>query len=179
MSRERGAPPNFVQVGRSPSWHPEGDAFAFLKEDGIYLYHIQDGTLLKLFTTTSSYDLTFSLDGNYIVFCTQDEKGTRLNRLDVSNGGVDVLLQSPARMESPAWSPSGETVLFCWNRTGNRDIWALDVTKKTTHQLTLNHAADTDPIWDAERKRILFVSDRGRGLEFSTLYWLPVPEDLQ
>ena len=86
------------------------------------------------------------------------------------------MLSSQDRIESPSWSPDGGKIVFCWNRAGNRDIWVIDTQTQETRQLTFHLGAGDEPVWDGINGRILFTSDRGRGLEFSTLYWLPAPE---
>ena len=86
------------------------------------------------------------------------------------------MLSSQNRIESPGWSPDGEKIVFCWNRAGNRDIWVMDTQTRETRQLTFHRGAADEPVWDGINGRILFTSDRGRGLGFSTLYWLPAPE---
>lgn len=181
LSHGPGKEPVFMQAGQSPSWHPDGDKFAFIRKVDIHLSDIHSGALLQLTRNPveNAYDLAFSPDGEYLVFCAYDGRGTSLHKLSLSRGSMEVLLQSPYRIESPAWSPDGDRVLFSWNPTGNRDIWAMDLLKKQTVPLTSHRAEDTDPVWDAERQRILFVSDRGRGLEFSTIYWIPIPEEWQ
>jgi Tol biopolymer transport system component len=44
------------------------------------------------------------------------------------------------------------------------------------HRLTHDPAIDTAPVWDEANQRILFTSDRGRGLECSTLFAIPLPQ---
>ncbi len=99
-----------------------------------------------------------------------------LGILNLATGEERTLLSSRYRIESPAWSPDGGRVVFSWDRNGNKDIWIIDTQTNETRQLTFDPGRDDEPVWDPLRGRIVFTSDRGRGLEFSTLYWLPAPE---
>lgn len=46
------------------------------------------------------------------------------------------------------------------------------------YHLTSTAGHNTSPLWDAATDRILFTSDRGRSLELSALFALPVPPAL-
>jgi Tol biopolymer transport system component len=52
----------------------------------------------------------------------------------------------------------------------------LKVITLQLQRLTRDPAIDTAPVWDEAHQRILFTSDRGRGLEISSLFWIPLPK---
>jgi TolB protein len=123
----------------------------------------------------NGYDLAFSPDGNQIAYCTWDTRGTSLHVLDIRDGRTWTVLQSLDRIETPTWSPDASRLLFSWNRAGNRDIWTMGLTDQAPVQLTFHQDSDMDPVWFGEQ--IIFVTDRGHGLEMSTLYRLLLPEE--
>jgi Tol biopolymer transport system component len=60
--------------------------------------------------------------------------------------------------------PSGENfgkILFSSNRDGNYEIYVMDADGSNQKRLTNNPANDSEPAWSSDRKKIVFVSDRG------------------
>ncbi|HYN09090.1 MAG TPA: protein kinase [Vicinamibacterales bacterium] len=64
---------------------------------------------------------------------------------------------------NPSLSPNGE--LLAANlmdpRTGDWDIWLIDIARGVSSRLTSDPARDSDPVWSPDGKEIVFVSDRG------------------
>jgi hypothetical protein len=50
----------------------------------------------------------------------------------------------------------------------------MELTDQVPVQRTFHQDSDMDPVWFGEQ--IIFVTDRGHGLEMSTLYRLLLPE---
>ena len=175
ISKGKGQAPVFLQRGQSPTWHPDATQFAFIQDGVIWRFDMQQQQRSFLIDIGNGYDLAFSPDGLSIAYCTRDLQGTRLQVLDIATGRIETVLQSPARIETPAWSPDASQLFFAWNRTGNRDIWSLTRSAPAPVQHTTHRDSDTAPVWFGEQ--LIFVTDRGLGLEMSTLYRLTLPGD--
>jgi len=74
----------------------------------------------------------YSADGNFIIYdyisLTQKEsRGSDISLLPVQGGEEIPLVEHPAHDFSLCWDPNGERLLFLSDRTGNMDIWALEM----------------------------------------------------
>ncbi|GEM_PF-853487 len=186
LSRGRGQAPEFLLEGENPSWHSDEIGFAFLRGGQIGLAGVKNHRLIGpwwLAMNEACYDLAFSPVDNQLVFCAKraEERDFILALTTAVPGNTDkkILLRSAEPMERPAWSPEASTIVFSWNRNGNRDLWAIDLHTRQLQRLTRDPAIDTAPVWDEVNRRILFVSDRGRGLECGTIFWIPVPNTVK
>jgi serine/threonine protein kinase len=75
------------------------------------------------------------------------------------------ITRSTAADRQPSYSPDGNTVVFSSNRTGNLDLWTLDLPSRRLRQLTDDSAQDWDPGFTPDGRYILFSSDRSGNLE--------------
>ena len=61
----------------------------------------------------------------------------------------------------PSWSPTGDTIAFVANYTGNDEIWLLPAGGGEARQLTYNNWEwDKHPTWSPDGKEIAFFSNR-------------------
>ncbi|MEL6346145.1 MAG: glycosyltransferase 87 family protein [Myxococcota bacterium] len=60
---------------------------------------------------------------------------------------------------------------------GQRDIFLITVDGRDI-RLTTHPAHDDEPVWDRQRGRIWFLSDRGVGVRALRLWWIPEPKTL-
>ena len=79
---------------------------------------------------------------------------------DTNGNNRRVLAASEFDDREPAWSIDGNAVLFSSDRSGNDDIWSVDVASGTVTQLTNDLANDYAPA--AIKNGFVFVSDRNR-----------------
>jgi TolB protein len=73
---------------------------------------------------------------------------------------VDQLTTDPKPDLRPAWRPDGIRLAFYSGRSGNDDIWAIDVDGNNEAQLTEDPARDRRPSWSPDGAKIVFDSDR-------------------
>jgi Tol biopolymer transport system component len=68
-----------------------------------------------------------------------------------------------------AFSPNGtQAVLSLADKSGNRDLWLLDLARDATQRFTFDVARDTNGVWPPDGSRIVFSSSRAG---HSDLYW--------
>jgi Tol biopolymer transport system component len=60
----------------------------------------------------------------------------------------------------PAISPDGTRIAVALGPVGSRDIWTIDVARKTRTRLTFDPANDDQPVWSPDGKTIAFASNR-------------------
>ena len=179
LSRDGQAQPHFWVTGSEPAWDPQGGQFAYVRRDTIALANLRKKITFVLSDTGEVRSPAFSENGHFLAYCV-DRPGEWLLRLhDLRTGETESLLTSSSRIKSPTWADEDGRLVFCWELSGNRDIWEIDINSRRTTQMTFNRAADDEPVWDRVNERVVFTSDRGRGLECSTLYWLDRPKAWQ
>ncbi|MDH3687455.1 MAG: serine/threonine-protein kinase, partial [Myxococcales bacterium] len=78
------------------------------------------------------------------------------------------LLPSEARDRQPVYSPDGTHVLFASNRSGNLDIWELELASLRLRQITDDREQDWDPDYASDGRSPLWSSDRSGAFEIWT-----------
>ena len=66
---------------------------------------------------------------------------------------------------SPAWSPSGQKIVFVSTRDGNKEIYVMDPDGEHQLRLTNNKRDDNYPAWSPDGQQIVFVSRRDGNFE--------------
>jgi Tol biopolymer transport system component len=78
------------------------------------------------------------------------------------------LTQGNSRDRQPSYAPDGESLVFSSNRSGNLDIWLLEISTGAIRQLTDDSAEDWDPAFSTDGKSIFWSSSRSGNLEIWT-----------
>jgi Tol biopolymer transport system component len=73
---------------------------------------------------------------------------------------VDQLTTDPSPDLRPAWSADGKRLAFYSSRSGNDDIFVVNVDGSDEAQLTQDPASDRRPTWSHDGSKIVFDSDR-------------------
>jgi len=79
--------------------------------------------------------------------------------------GGRLLTRGASSDRQPAYSPDGKRVLFSSNRSGNLDLWLLDLENGALRQLTDDAAQDWDPGFAPDGRHIVWSCDRAGHLE--------------
>ncbi|MDZ7269408.1 MAG: glycosyltransferase 87 family protein [candidate division KSB1 bacterium] len=199
LSRRQGEEPHFVVAGSQPSWREAGKSFVYVNGDALFLAVLAEEQLqLRVLRTAAGeqmrfYDPACSPHGNLLAYCVEDGNAAapenrrfQLRLHDFSDGRDELVLAADEPLEQPAWSPDESVLLFARRHNATLTLAAVKLARRRMpaaadriHLLTTVAGHNTSPVWDAGHDRILFTSDRGRGLEFSALFALPVPPALR
>lgn len=74
----------------------------------------------------------------------------------VDGFAITQLTADPADDVQPRFSPDGERVLFCSNRSGNWDIWLVKRDGTGLTQVTNDRADEIAPCWSPDGQRVAF-----------------------
>jgi TolB protein len=154
-------------VDFGPAWSPDGHTLAFTRsapDPGLSEIYVVDASTRAERQLThlggQNYAPSFSPSGDRIAFV----HGAR-GRFHIEVAKLDgtVLDDLSARTGhnadfEPAWSPSGTEIAFSRrDRSGNYDIWTMQVSAASERRLTSARLEDSSPSWSPDGGRIAFV----------------------
>ncbi len=85
-------------------------------------------------------------------------------KLDPKLGQSRPQTRDPGLEKNPGWSPDGELLVYAGDRSGQMDIWLLNLTSGESTCLTSGHDGyDDHPVFTPDGRHIAFVSDRNGG----------------
>jgi len=167
-------------VNTDPRWSANGTRIVFASNiDGNYdLYWIdvlsgsaQLSSAHRLTYTQApvqNRDPSWSPTGKYVVFSRTGHAVSVSNSADLFQVQVDSL--QAARLTrttgsrgdvAPVYAPNGLSITFQSDRSGNQDVYMLDLTgTKTVTNLTNNPARDAEPAFAPDGTAVVFVSTR-------------------
>jgi Tol biopolymer transport system component/C-terminal processing protease CtpA/Prc len=85
----------------------------------------------------------------------------------VEGGSAERVTEDPADEQKPCWSPDGKSLCYSSDRTGNRDLFVIDLATRRVRQLTVHSADDDSPAWSPDGKWIAFQSNRDSNLDLA------------
>ena len=150
----------------SPTWSPDADQIVFASN--------KHGDRRWRVYVISPYEVRgegeewvigqkpdWSRDGGRIAYHGCDERGDNCGIWVMQPGGFNgARLTSDASDTAAAWSPDGTQVAFASTRTGNWELYLVEIATGQEKRLTDHPAADFSPTWSPDGKQIAFLSDR-------------------
>jgi serine/threonine protein kinase len=104
---------------------------------------------------------TFSPDRTRTVVV-RGEGQLDLWHVNLAEGGDLRITSNPAADYDPVWSPVDDRIVFVSERTGNGDLYMLDLNGSGEFRLTTNEADfDKHPSWSPDGKKIVYWSNQG------------------
>lgn len=101
----------------------------------------------------------WSSDGSAILYTILNEKGSRLV-YDTLRDTPKILKLSETTASGGSWSADGKKIVISLTKTGNTDLYQVDLNEGSTKRLTSHTAIDTSPALSPDQKYLVFVSDR-------------------
>ncbi len=90
-----------------------------------------------------------------------DPRGDNCGLWVMKAGGFDAArLTGDASDTAPVWSPDGSQIAFISARTGNWELYVVDLASGRETRLTDHPAADVAPTWSPDGKQLAFLSNR-------------------
>jgi Tol biopolymer transport system component len=167
----------------APSWSPDSTRIAFASNAANGNYNIFIGTVdrdsLSVITSATSEegDPAWSPDGTRLAYRSTELYFDRnIWVIDLRDSTRLVIAPQVGDDIRPTWSPDGNFLAWASDRSGNREIWAIDLSvpeEAVPVQITLNAANDTAPAWSPDGETIAFTSDRSGNFDI----WLATDLD--
>ena len=153
---EKNLSKNFKK-NKKPGWgaiitfNPNGKniVYSYLREKILYSMDLKTKKTTQL--TSEVYRYTqpvFSKDGSKIAANRKtDDKGYDLVTLSPDGTNVNVIANNVVSYSSPAWSNSGNELVFCGMVKGIQQLFKINLTTKEETSLTNNSSFDGMPTW--------------------------------
>ena len=155
----------------TPVYSPTNDKIVFstyFPENDNYDIFIMndDGQEKENLTNTSSYEKypQFSSDGTFIIYQGW-QKGKMeiffLNILDKNKINLTKNVDSNDIIShGKSISPDMQSIVFTSERSGNKDIFLMNINGSKIEQLTSNSSEDYEPIFSPDGESVVFTSER-------------------
>src|SRR5438874_1524665 len=105
------------------------------------------------------FEPSLSPDAKTVAFVSGGDIWTAL----VSGGEARLLVAHPAYDSRPLFSPDGKSLAFISTRSGNGDIYVVDLATSQTRRITYDDARDQLDAWSRDGKWIYFSSNSRSG----------------
>jgi len=118
-------------------------------------------------TEGKDFDPDISRGGELMVFAsTRHSVKPDIYLKMVTGSTVTQLTADPASDVQPRFSPDGGKVAFASDRSGNWDIWVMDIDSRHLTQVTTAEAQEVHPSWSPDGTRLVYCSLPGAGRQW-------------
>ena len=141
-----------------PSWSPNGDRIAFIRNSNIHVMDsdVMDGWVLTNLTGISGgSDPAWSPDGAKIAFTRFKAAQPQVWLMD-ADGQNQTRLTHVGPNSSPEWSPDGKRIAFASSRDGGSQIYVMDENGDNQERLTQDLWLKDNPSWSPDGQWIAY-----------------------
>jgi len=129
-------------------------------------FHARASAPMKQHSFTSEgadFDVDLSPDGKRMVFAsTRHSSQPDLYIKAVDGVAVTQVTSEPSADVQPSFSPDGKAVAFTSNRSGNWDLWLMDLENRRTTQLTRSPWHEVHPSFSPDGQQIVYCMFNAR-----------------
>ncbi len=146
------------------SWSPDGKSIAFscFEEKAPDVCTMdEDGGHLTNLTKNAAFDyfIGWSPDGKKILFgSNRDGGGYGLYLMNSDGSELENLIYKSDYIANEKWSPDGKRIAYYYRFHG--DVYSFDLEARADSQLTEFSGQDDCPIWSADSRKIVFITQR-------------------
>ncbi|MCE1199355.1 MAG: biopolymer transporter TolR [Marinilabiliales bacterium] len=166
----------------APNWSRDGSFLLYNAGGEIYRFPLKKGKPEKLNTgevKQCNNDHGLSFDGKTLAIsangkAADGKSGSSVYTLP-ANGGIPRLITQKVPSYWHGWSPDGKTLVYCAERNGDYDVWAIPSAGGEEIRLTNTPGLDDGPEYAPDGKRIYFNSVRSGMMKI----WSMAPDGSQ
>jgi TolB protein len=153
----------------APSWSPDASQLVFASDkEGDRKWRVYAISVGAVRGEGEQWALgqmpAWSSSGGEIAYHGCDERGDRCGVWVMQPGGANpTRLTTHATDTAPAWAPDGSQVAFVSARSGNWELYRVDVESGEETRLTDHPANDLAPTWSPDGRYLAFLSNRSGG----------------
>ena len=178
-----------------PAWSPDGKDLVFGMSGSLWRLRVGDTTAYEL-TNSRTYDSSpsYSPDGRFIAYTTEDSTSVNLMLLNVATGESTALTRGAGINLDPAWSPDGQRLAWVRNEPrGQYHIYMMTfdngrpgAPQRMTEPNNFGRARlyfsafddHISPTFSPDGRELILVSNRGIPLGSGALWRAPAQPDL-
>lgn len=154
----------FDDLIEAPNWSMDGTYLVYNRNGRVYKFDLETKESTEIetdFVDNCNNDHVLSADGTQIAVshATREDGQSRIYTVPLT-GGVPRLVTPMAPSFLHGWSPDGKTLVYCADRGGNYDVYAIPAEGGLETRLTDAPGLDDGPEFDSAGEYIWFNSVR-------------------
>ncbi len=168
---------NHSTAVHSPAISPDGAKVAYVLENSgkydVYVMNIDGSNVKQLTSDGESSWPAWSYDGSRLAYSKNMTEIWTMNSDGSAQSKINVTLPSNMdRLGSPSWSPDGAKIAVTGFYSTSSNIFYINVSDSSLHQLTYNIGMNMGPQWSPDGSKLVFGNNRN--VELDSVYTIYV-----